>query len=466
MKFTHRSRFLAIGIAASLACLWLNPGTDISTAVVGSIAVLGAGAHALKSQLRDPNCFGACDPFDAMRVATESLDKDLLRRASQTSLWMNAITKGKYPVGVGVTQTVFTIENSEPTSDNETWTDITLTNGEITVGGSGNGCDITYNQAEVGFTEQTYGPRQFGLKGPVICKDSLTFQHQPEAFLNAYEQELSKRAKRSWEFEMRRTYMIFSEKWVDGVLSAGASTPISAADIPTSELTQDMLDEVAAALIETDATTPDSSGYVTLSEEGPLFTLYIGMRASARLLKNNEDRRLDARAVMAATGTGSAYDLFKRIGASRAIGNFRHVITTIPPRFNVVSGVLVQVPTFVMTATTRGKKASLNPNWKTAEYEGAIVVLPSVFEAEIVVPNNGTAWAKFDPTSYLGEWQFVKGAHRLGLDCVDPLEKLGQHYAEFKYAPRPKFPEHGKLIIFKRCPNDIALAACSGSGSA
>src|SRR6478736_5612826 len=404
----------------------------------------------------------ACDPFDAMRVATESLDKDLMRRASPTSLWMNAIPKGKYPQGVGVTQTTFTIENSEPTSDNETWTDITLTSGEITVGGSGSACDITYNQAEVGFTEATYGPRQFGLKGPVICKDSLTFQHQPEAFLNAYEQELSKRAKRSWEFEMRRTYITFSEKWVDGQLSAGANTAISAADIPTSELTQDMLDEVAAALIETDATTPDSSGYVSLSEEGPLFTVYIGMRASARLLKNNEDRKLDARAVMSATGTGSAFDLFKRIGASRAIGNFRHVITTIPPRYNVVSGVLVSVPTFVMTATTRGKKASLNPNWKTAEYEAAIVVLPSVFEAEIVAPNNGTPWAKFDATSYLGEWQFVKGAHRLGLDCTDPLEKLGQHFAEFKYAPRPKFPEHGKVLIFKRCSNDIALAACSG----
>lgn len=461
-----KSRFIALVALLSIFALLLAACAAIITPAVAVAASIGVGMAAgqlLKFQLRDPHCLGPCDPFDAMRVATESLDKDLQRRASQTSLWMNAIPRGKYPQGVGVTQTVFTIENSEPTSDNETWTDITLTNGEITVGGSGNGCDITYEQAEVGFTEQTYGPKQFGLKGPVICKDSLTFQHQPEQFLNAYEQELSKRAKRSWEFEMRRTYMVFAEKWVDGVLSSGASTAISAADIPTSDLTQDMLDEVAAALNESDANQPDSSGYVSLSEEGPLYTLYIGQRASARLLKNNEERRLDARAVMMAEGAKGAFDLFKRIGASRAIGNFRHVITTIPPRFNVVSGVLVQVPTFVMTSTTRGKKASLNPNWKTAEYEAAIVVLPSVFEAEIVIPNNGTAWAKFDPTSYLGEWQFVRGAHRLGLDCTDPLEKLGQHFAEFKYAPRPKFPEHGKVLIFKRCPNDIALAACSGS---
>lgn len=407
----------------------------------------------------------ACDPFDAMKVATESLSNDVMRRASPTSLWLNAIPRGKYPQGVGVTQTVFTIENSEPTSDNETWTDITLTNGEITVGGSGNGCDITYNQADVGFTEQTYGPRQFGLKGPVICKDSLTFQHNADQFLNAYEVELTKRARRSWEFEMRRTYITFSEKWVDGLLSASAGTAIAAADIPTSELTQDMLDELAASLNESDASNADSTGYVTLSEEGPLYTLYIGQRASARLLKNNEDRKLDARAVMASEGAKGSFDLFRRIGASRAIGNFRHVITTIPPRYNVVSGVLVSVPTFVMTSTTKGMKASINPNWRTAEYEAAIVVMDSVFEAEIVVPNNGVPFAKFDPTSYMGEWQFVKGAHRLGLDCTDPLEKLGQHFAEFKYAPKPKFPEHGRTLIFKRCSTDIALAACSGTGA-
>jgi hypothetical protein len=182
-------------------------------------------------------------------------------------------------------------------------------------------------------------------------------------------------------------------------------------------------------------------------------------------VKNNPDERLDARAVAAAEGNKGNLDLFKRLGATRAVGNFRHVITTIPPRANVVSGVLVSVPTFVMTSTTRGKKATLNPNWKTAEYEAAIVVLDSVFEAEVVVPNNGTAFAKFDATSYLGEWQFVTGAHRLGLDCDDPLEKLGQHFAEFKYAPRPAFPEHGKTIWFKRCPNDITLVACSGTGA-
>lgn len=400
----------------------------------------------------------ACDPFNAMVVATESFDADLLRRASPNSLWLNVIPRGKYPQGMGIEQTTFTIANSEPTSDNEAWTDITLTGGEITLGGDADtsGCDMTYNQVDLGFTEQSYGPRQFGLKGPVICRDNLTFQHDAVKFLLAYEQEMAKRAKRSWEFEMRRQYMFFSEKVVDGEVVAGASTPLSDVTVgAASQLNQDILDAVAGMLIDGDATQPDSNGYVSISEAGPLFTLYIGVNASAKILANSGDRRIDAQYAI-------PNELFRRIGATRTIGNFRHVPTTIPPRFDIVGGVLTQRNTFIMENTTKGKRAVRNPLWVNAEFEGAIVVLPSVFEAEVIVPINRVgSFLQYDPANYFGEWQFVRGAHRLGLDCVDPLEKFAQHFAEFKYAPRPNFPEHGKLIIYQRCPNDVVLSPCS-----
>lgn len=406
----------------------------------------------------------SCKPFDAMKVATESFDQDILRRASPTSLWMNAIPRGTFAQGVGTTQTTFVIANSEPTSDNENWTDITLTNGQITLGNDANtsGCDITYNQVEVGFTEQTYGPRQFGLKGPVICEDNLTFQHDAAKFLMAYETEMTKRAKRSWEFEMRRQYMLMGEKYGDGDLIGAALTPISAiTEIPQSQLTQDLLDVVAATLIDGDATEPDSDGYVTLGETGPIFTLNIGVEASNRILKLDPELRADARFATMGKGIQDPTGLFARIGAARVIGNFRHAITTIPPRFDVIGGHLVQRNTFIMVDTTQGKKAVRNPLWINAEYEAAIVVLPTVFEAEIVKPMTGAGSFKFRPQNYMGEWEFVTGAYRLGLDCDDPLDKLGQHVANFKYAPRPMFPEHGKVIIFKRCPRDIELVYCA-----
>jgi hypothetical protein len=403
----------------------------------------------------------ACDPFDAIRYATESLDKDLYRRASQNSLWMNAVPLGAFPEGVGVTQTTFTIGNSEPVSDNETWAAVTLSNNQILINGTGNACDIDYTAVDVGFTEQTYGPKQYGLKGPVICRDQFLYSHRIDQFMSAYLQELAKRAKRSWEFEMRRQYMYFSEKVVHGSVVNGPSTNISAiTTIPNGELTQGELDELAAYLNESDAREPDSSGYVTLGPEGPLYTITIGQRASARIATNNANRLLDARAEVA--GNNKELTLFQRIGAMRQIGNYRHAITTIPPRFNLVSGVLTSVPTFVMTATTEGMKASINPAWRTADYEGAIVMFQSVMTAEVVRPKTTAGGVAFNPSAgYMGEWQFVTGAFRLGLDCDDPLEKFGRHYAEFKYAPRPVFPDHGKTIIFKRCEDDIETAYCS-----
>lgn len=460
MKYTVSPMRLLVALA-SLFCITFSVANGKPETAVAAFA-LGTVAQAL-AIWRDGeplNMLRACTPFDAMKTATESLADKLLRKASADSLWMNAIPKKEYKKGTGVVQTKFVIENSEPTSDTETWTDITLTDGQITLDdteGTSN-CDITYNQVNVGFTELTYGPRKFGLKGPVICSDNLTYQHDAHGFLIAYEQELRKRAKRSWEFEMRRQYMVFSEKYSDGNLVAASGTPISgvtAAEAPTSQLNPDMLDAVAAALSEQEAAQePDKTGYVMMGESGPLYTLYIGVEASARILRLDYERRQDARWAF-------PNELWKRLGASRIISNFRHVVTTIPPRFDIVGGVMTQRPTFEMVATTQGYKAQRTAAWQNAEYEAAIVVLPMVFDAEVVAPDSGAGTAKFQPANYFGEWRFVTGAYRLGLDCDDPLDKLGQHFAEFQYAPAPSFPYVGKTIFFKRCPNDREYTYCS-----
>mgnify|MGYP001213878896 CR=1 FL=1 len=70
----------------------------------------------------------ACDNvFDAFAIATESLDQEVYRNASYRSVWLNAVPRGQFKTGTGTTQTTFTIENSEPVADIETWTEITNT---------------------------------------------------------------------------------------------------------------------------------------------------------------------------------------------------------------------------------------------------------------------------------------------------------------------------------------------------
>lgn len=410
----------------------------------------------------DPqNVASACSPFGWMKTATESLPQDLLRRPSYMDGWGNVVPRGKFPEGKGTTQTIITIGNSEPEYAEEPWIPITLNGNKLTLGSDANSsaCDNAFTDVFAGFDETEYGPKQFQLRGPVICQDALTFHHDVDSFLKAYETELMKRSKRTWSLAMQNDYMYFSQKWVDGVKFNGDGAPSTSASntittLPTSEITMDILDAVAADLITSDATTPNSDGYVSMSEEGPVFTIEMGVQMASRIARNSTERRIDTR-------YAEPSQLMKRLGATRVLGNFRFMPSTHPPRFNVVNGKLRRVPPKVMVSATEGKRAIDNSAYVNAEYEGAIVMLPSVFTAEIVVPNNGTAWAKFMPKNWNGDWNFITGAYRLGIDCEDPEDKIGRHLATYKYAAKPEFPEHGKLLLFRRCDQDIELATCA-----
>lgn len=102
---------------------------------------------------------------------------------------------------------------------------------------------------------------------------------------------------------------------------------------------------------------------------------------------------------------------------------------------------------------SKGRVAIINPQWKTAAYEGAIVMNPWVFTDEVIRPVNSAAGLNWSPKSYMGEWDFKTGGREIDdAACYDPTKKLGRHFSEFKHAARPVFPEFGRLIIFRRCP--------------
>ena len=161
------------------------------------------------------------------------------------------------------------------------------------------------------------------------------------------------------------------------------------------------------------------------------------------------------------------------MGATRQIKNFRHIPNLRPPRYTYaeVGNKYTRVPTYVMNAATKGKKAVLNPDYISADYEAAVVLNPSVFTSEIVPPVNSAGGVSWNPTSYMGEWKWVTGGSKIqspANDCEDPLDKLGRHFAEFKHAARPEFPNHGMSLIFKRACKDASgsvtitdVTACS-----
>ncbi len=392
-------------------------------------------------------------PFDALRIATENLPDDIYRKASWRSPWLALIERGTFPKNTGVNQTTFVIGNTEPVLNAEGWTNLSLTANVISTM-----CSSSYTDVNVGYNEVNYIPRRFGIAGPIICKETLGFAHNPTQFLGQYLNEMTKRSKRSWELEFRTTYISLCTKAVcrTGTLEITQGTSLFPPYAAQSQLTWDYLDEAAQNLIQDGATDADMEN-IELGPDGPLFPIIIGLQAKQRLFTNVQVKRDDVH--FAQEGMDNKNLLFRRLGATDTHKNYRMIPDVLPPRYTFANGIYTEVNTWEMVAASEGQVAQITAAYKNALYEGAIIFHPKAMLAEMVAPDDaGLDWM---PTNYMGEWVWKTGGDISTTYCFDPLKKYGRHFAEFMYAPNPVFPNYGYTIIFKRCPNDITSAACA-----
>lgn len=300
--------------------------------------------------------------FDAFRVATESLSSDVYRNATWSSVWLNLIERGEYPLGAGTTRSAFTVANQQPQYDDEAWNTITTSGGSLV-----NSCLTTYTQSGAGVQEVTYVPETFGLQGPILCKDDLSLEFNAMTFLPPYVEEITKRAKKSWENRYASIYEQISPKYLatsartytvtntQGTIAtssgckvtsgtpavnpatalSGMTAGVTLTSMPTngvvSDINQYILDNIALELMYNGATNPDSNGFITLGNDGPIFSLYISPDASSRIIQ--EDTNTGLRTDLRYKDHATPSDLLKRIGANRVIKNWRHVPDLFPARY-------------------------------------------------------------------------------------------------------------------------------------
>lgn len=398
----------------------------------------------------------ACDELTAFATATESLDDRIIRspRLGRARFWWNAVPHGTFVKNQGVTRTTFNMKPSEPADEPSQWNAITL---DPASGQPTPACSNDYDDINVGYLRRTYGPKRRDFRGPVLCKRDFTFQHDIEAFLDGYVDEMGRYITRIWEFTLRSDYMNFGDVFVDYVKYYGPNA-LATVPIPTLDLTQEMLDDVASDLIDVGAGLADGMGYVMEGDEGPMFTLYVDKRRSANIMVNNTARREDARFASMGKGKDSEQSLWKAVGDNRVIGNFRHRVTDIAPRFNNVGGVLTVVQPFKTVSEITNNGEQLTGAYKAAHFEAAIAVLPTAMTAEIVAP---TDWKFPNMANYMGDLQFKIGGNLICDPPVyDPLGERGRHFANIEYAPRPDRPYHAKSIIYKRCPLTAPAVTC------
>lgn len=435
-------------------------------AITGAIPAQAAliGAFTLSAALAPINRSLTCvcpTPWQSIPVATEHLSADIYRKASWNSVWFNYIKRGVFPKNAGVTMTEFVIGNSEPTSSEEAWVELSLSSNQILAGGARQ-CAATYVDVDVGYNAKTYVPRKIGLAGPVICREDLYFMHNPLGFMGQYLRELTKRARRTWELEFQNRYIRLADKYVarpGGLTPIGSGTAWSAIQlVPTSQLTQSLVDQVNLTLIENGATDADGDE-IELGADGPIFPWVIGIDAIQKLL-SNDTNGFALQQLYANMGKGKDSEFLKRIGATRVFKNARIIPTGIPPRYSFTPGVgYSRVATWEMVAGTQGTVAQLTSAYKNALYELAVALHPQVMEAQMIAPESaGLDW---NPNNYMGEWVWKTGGDISTTYCFDPKKNYGRHFADFHYAPKSIYPEFGASIMFKRCPGDQFFTGCS-----
>jgi len=435
----------------------------------------------------------ACpNPFDALRMRVEDLGPRLYKRATWLDPWLNLVPREEWPIGAGLVRSSFEVGRSEPTTEEETWSAITVTSGSTFIGS----CAKSYTDTSVGYLERQYNPEAFWLRGPLVCQSDLTLHWNSVDFWNLYFMRLEQRNTRSIVNRIQNVYCSYATKVTgntNGTVNVyagntntqppGASIDLTtdqgttAITAPSCGLDQSLLDSQVHSLVLAGATAEDSAGWISSLGSGPVFSLLIGIDASNQLALNNPELREDLR--YSYEGYGDTAEVILRLGASRVLKNYRHVITATPPRWKITdsTGALVRVSPWVMVnGNTQGTSGYgkglvaipnpdyLNPN--IAAVEAAIVLTKWCCTEEVLRPVNAAPGMKWMPQDYYGEWKFITGNDAfLGMDSctgvADPFHEYGRHFAQYKHAFKPVFPDYARVFLFLRCPNATTCLTCS-----
>lgn len=402
----------------------------------------------------------ACAELTAFRIAVESLEDGVLDSPTfaRMNYFRNLFPAGEFVQNQGTTRSNFTIKPSMPSADQSLWTDVAISG--VSSGITTPGCDPTYEDIGVDFFERTYSPKRRDFRGPVICREHFEFQHSIDQFIEGYIYQMRQWLAATWEFGLRGDAMRLGDWFVDGVKYTG---PNASATAPRAfqGLSQDILDLVAVDRIGIGVTQGTMNGdYVLNGNAGPIYPLYIDMVASQQILKANPHMRDDSRYASEGLDGKGDFSLWKALGSSRVIGNFRHVSTNIAPRFNYTGGAYVVVSPFKDITAVGTDQVIITDAYKNAAFEAAIMAVPSGFRIEAVRPQS--AGLNFDMANYNGDLQFITGGERICNPAVyDPLHTKGRHFAQIIYAAAPQYPHNIAVVVYKRCPVTADYVFCS-----
>ena len=390
-------------------------------------------------------------------MAVESLEDGVLNLPTffRANFFRNLFPAGEFVQNQGTTRSNFTIKPTAPSDSQTLWTTVAVSGGITTPG-----CDPTYEDIGVNFYENTWSPKRRDFKGPVICREHLQYQHSIGDFIAGYVMQMRQFLALTWEFGIRGDIMRLGDIFVNGTKYTGPNA-LTTAPVASQGLSQDMLDQVAQDRINIGVINSTENGeYVINGNAGPIYPLYINMVDSQQILRSNPHMRDDARFASEGMDGAGDFGLWRALGSTRTIGNFRHVTTNMEPRFNFTASGYATVAPFKDITVVGTDQEIFTDAYKNAPYAAALIPVPSGMKIEAVRPQ--TAGLNFDMANYNGELQFITGGERICSPAIfDPRHEKGRHFANITYAPAPRYQHSLGTVIYKRCAVTQDLIFCS-----
>jgi hypothetical protein len=381
---------------------------------------------------------------EADRISSQTTQKPWMGSAWEGN---DIVAKTAWPDGMGESIDFITYERSMPLTNNITFDTVSFNDGG---NGDGSGsCSPTTVTVYAASTRRTMTLKKGAVESSPFCIEDVRMSWNSSQQLSQVLRNINGVVKHAWQNARRDefTSMCSNKAIADSSMTTSSSTFATGGTIGT--LTQDMLDYWWLQLTNDGA--HEGIG-IPMEYDRPVLPLVLSAEAQKTLVRNS----------VTADNIRWSHQADKNLapmGAFSSLDGFKHKIDIQAARWNLTGGAWVRVP-FLLPATSAGQKASVNPDYYTAEYEDLVIATPHV--VKFAIPGASlklSSGVTFQPTDYMGNFKWVNIQTPSG-GC-NPDGNIGNFRGVLGFGAQPGIPEYGVVLRFRRCPASWTIGQCS-----
>ena len=385
------------------------------------------------------------DPLNEEFISDASRIQGKIERIGREEGRVSALMRKEVlPENIGFNFSTVIVKRSNGTGGG--WQDVS------TPDGSGNNCVPTPTVVANAMTQLTYSAAQTRIDSVDVCFSDLRAAYNATEQIAAMRENFVGNVVDTWE---NRDKAMFFEKAghkivFNGSLSETTNGTTMPATVATSTINQGLLDRLYVRI------TQDGGGKEPYAKRqgAAIIPAIMSMEANERLTNGATDIQDNFRWAESGKGAEGA-TLLQSWNIDRTYRGFMHVIDNKMPRFDFVNGAWVERPFYVSSATTIGDEAIVNPAYESAEFEDLYLWHPDVVVRQVPTPKGSFGSGTSAKTiSFNGDVVWLNIANKE----TNPYNDIGFYSARLYAAYKPKKPQYGYVVRFKRCPNVVTTS--------